>query len=175
MSKTAPFGVRGIVRAVAAVAAAALGLSLLAAAPAGAVDAAPAALQKTALAGVDSAAAIVGSDFNNGNIISDDLFYDSAAMSEAQIQAFLNARLPGPCTNGKCLTVGRFSVASRPISISDTTGNVRCQAFAGGDNLSAATIIFRAQTACGISARVILVTLQKEQGLITKTAPVTAH
>lgn len=116
-----------------------------------------------------SASAVVGGDFNPGNIIADSVFYDSTALTEAQIQAFLNARI-GTCTNGRCLNVLNVSVASRERTVSDSTGNVRCEAFEGGF-LSAAAIIFRAQTACGISARVLLVTLQKEQGLVTKTAP----
>jgi putative cell wall-binding protein len=55
--------------------------------------------------------------------------------------------------------------------VSSSTGNVRCNAYTGANGESAATIIFKVQQACGISAKVILVTLQKEQGLITKTAP----
>jgi hypothetical protein len=47
---------------------------------------------------------------------------------------------------------------------------VICEAFEGG-SLSAAATIHRAQVACGISAKVILVTLQKEQGLVTHRAP----
>src|SRR5690606_39735773 len=47
-------------------------------------------------------------------------------------------------------------------------------AFTGGSNLLASAIIYRAQVACGISAKVILVTLQKEQGLINKSSPSTA-
>lgn len=127
-------------------------------------------LTKSSLNGVTNLAGIVGSDFVPGSIIADELFYDANAMTVAEIQAFLTAK-GGTCTNGKCLSIGRFAVDSRPISISDTTGNVKCQAFTGGSNLSAAEIIYRAQVACSISARVILVTLQKEQGLITKTAP----
>jgi hypothetical protein len=114
-------------------------------------------------------ASITGSDFNPGFIISDDLFYDSAAMTQAQIQSFLDGMI-GTCTNGQCLNVLVTSVASRPQAISTSTGNVECDAFTGG-TLSAAAIIYNAQVACDISARVILVTLQKEQGLVTKTAP----
>ena len=114
-------------------------------------------------------ASITGSEFDPGFIISDDLFYDSAAMTQAQIQSFLNGMI-GTCTNGQCLNVLVTSVASRPQAFSDTTGNMECDAFTGG-TLSAAAIIYNAQVACDISARVILVTLQKEQGLVTKTAP----
>ena len=103
--------------------------------------------------------ALSGSEFNPGYIISDTLFYDAKAMSEAQIQTFLVAK-------GSGLSTYRSDVASRSRLVSSSTGNVRCEAFPGGTNLLASTIIYQAQTACGISAKVILVTLQKEQGLI---------
>ncbi len=117
-----------------------------------------------------SMASVTGSQFNPGNIISDDLFYDSAAMTQAQIQSFLNAMI-GTCTNGLCLNVLQTTVASRPQVISSNTGNVDCNAFTGGTMMSAAAVIYNAQVACGISAKVILVTLQKEQGLVTQSAP----
>jgi hypothetical protein len=107
--------------------------------------------------------AITGSEFNAGLIIADSLFYDGNSMSEGEIQQFLAAK-------GSGLAGMTFSVGSRGRVISRSTGNVRCEAFTGG-TLSAATIIFRAQQSCGISAKVLLVTLQKEQGLITKAAP----
>ncbi|MGJ8722328.1 MAG: FG-GAP repeat domain-containing protein [Salinibacterium amurskyense] len=115
------------------------------------------------------ASAISGSDFNPGNIISDALFYDGQAMTVGEIQAFLNSKI-GSCSNGRCLNILTTSVSSRPREVSQTTGNLICDAFTGG-SLSAAEIIYRAQVACGISAKVILVTLQKEQGLISSRAP----
>ncbi|MGB3909253.1 MAG: hypothetical protein WBL06_02120 [Pseudolysinimonas sp.] len=118
----------------------------------------------SAVAPVAPVQAISGSDFIPGAIISDTLFYDADAMSESEIQQFLTAK-------GSGLAHMTFTVASRPRSISQDTGNVKCEAFQGGEWLPAATIIFRAQSSCGISAKVILVTLQKEQGLITKSAP----
>jgi hypothetical protein len=114
------------------------------------------------------AKAASAANFDPGFIISDSLFYDSDAMSEAQIQAFLVAK-------GSVLASFRGDVGSRPREVSSATGNVRCEAFTGGTNLLASTMIHRAQTSCGISAKVILVTLQKEQGLILKsTAPASA-
>ena len=41
-----------------------------------------------------------GRDFDPGNIISDAVFFDGYAMSEAQIQAFLNAK-GANCVNGE--------------------------------------------------------------------------
>jgi hypothetical protein len=115
------------------------------------------------------ASAITGSEFNAGNIISDSVFYDGNAMTLGEIQSFLNSKI-GSCSNGQCLNVLTTSVSSRPREVSQTTGNLICDTFTGG-SLSAADIIYRAQVACSISAKVILVTLQKEQGLITSKAP----
>jgi putative cell wall-binding protein len=46
-----------------------------------------------------------------------------------------------------------------------------CNQYTGAANESAATIIYRVGVACGISQKVILVTLQKEEGLVTSTGP----
>lgn len=115
------------------------------------------------------ARALSGSEFVAGNIISDSLFYDSQAMSQAEIQSFLQAQV-GSCLNGQCLNTLSVPVNSRARITSSSTGNLVCDTFSGG-TLSAAAIIYRVQTACGISAKVILVTLQKEQGLVTSRAP----
>lgn len=115
--------------------------------------------------GISSTAAPTASAFSPGNIISDANFYDANAMSQAEIQSFLNAR-------GSALATYRSSFASRGAAISDSAkpGHVYCQAISGGQNLLASELIYRVQRACGISARAILVTLQKERGLITKSA-----
>jgi len=115
-----------------------------------------------ALAPAAPADALSGSSFMPGLIISDSQFYDSAAMSESQIQQFLTSK-------GSGLAGFTFSVNSR-ARVTSSSGATRCEAFQGGV-LAASTIIYRAQVACGISAKVLLVTLQKEQGLITKKAP----
>lgn len=116
------------------------------------------------------ATGFTGSEFRPGHIISDTEFYKADAMSEAEIQSFLDAKV-GVCSNGQCLNVLRQTVPSKARLVSDSTGNLRCDAFQGGADLRASTIIYRAQVACGISAKVILVTLQKEQGLATSKAP----
>lgn len=115
--------------------------------------------------GVVRAAAVVG--FNAEHIISDALFYDSKAMTAAQIQSFLDGRI-GTCTNGKCLNVLSTSISNRDAVT--TGGNTVCTAIKGG-TMRVSELIYRVQTACGISAKVILVTLQKEQGLVTSKAP----
>lgn len=118
-------------------------------------------------AGMVKAAPVVG--FNAENIISDALFYDNAAMTAAEIQAFLDARI-GTCNNGKCLNVLNAGISSRGEVRSQSTGNLICSAIQGG-TMKVSELIYRVQVACGISAKVILVTLQKEQGLTTSKAP----
>lgn len=117
-----------------------------------------------ALEEVAPAQAISGSDFDPGFIISDELFYDGAAMTSAQIQAFLDEKI-GTCLNGRCLNVSSISSPSYPSWTSPSTGELACAAVTGG-TMPVSEWIYRVQAACGISAKVILVTLQKEQGLI---------
>jgi hypothetical protein len=109
------------------------------------------------------AQALSGSSFDAGNVISDANFYDGGSMSAAAIQSFLSAQ-GGTCKSNSCLSNGRFSMNARG-------GDAMCSAVAGGSSLSTAQIITQVATACGISPKVMLVTLQKEQGLVTATNP----
>ena len=115
------------------------------------------------------AQAISGNDFRPGYIITDNAFYDADAMSQAQIQSFLNSKI-GTCGNTLCLTVLKMDTPDKAISRSQS-GIVYCTAYKGAKAESAAAVIFKVQKACGISAKAILVTLQKEVGLITNAAP----
>ena len=106
----------------------------------------------------DRASALSGSQFDPGNIISDAEFYNGGGMSEAQVQAFLNAQI-GTCSSSSCLNVGRYSLNSHGA-------DAMCNALTGGSSLTAAQIITRVGAACGINPKVIIVTLQKEQALV---------
>lgn len=124
------------------------------------------------IVGVDQpapAAALDGSEFDPGYIISDTLFYDGNSMTAEEIQSFLDSKI-GTCLNSRCLNVAVVPIADKPADYSARTGNLVCAAMPGG-NLPVSELIYRAQVACGISAKVILVTLQKEQGLVTKNSP----
>jgi hypothetical protein len=124
------------------------------------------ALTLISLAVVETAPAnaITGSDFDAGYIISDRNFYDGAAMSEAEIQRFLETTV-GSCANANCLAVYRADTPTRTWSFGT------CSTYNGAPGESAARIIFKVQQACSLSAKVILVTLQKEQTLLTNPAP----
>lgn len=101
--------------------------------------------------------------FDPSYIISDPLFYDSAAMTEAEIASFLQARI-GSCLNSNCLNVVRVDTQSR-------SATPMCAAYQGAPQESASRILFKVQQACGISAKVMLVTLEKEQSLVSHRSP----
>lgn len=92
--------------------------------------------------------------FTPGFIIADQNFYDGDAMTESQIQSFLNARI-GTCLSDDCLNVLRVDLPTYPAAYSTSTGRLVCATVAGGSGLRASTVIFRVQEACGISAKVI--------------------
>lgn len=102
--------------------------------------------------------------FKPGNIISDRVFYNNGTMSEAQIQEFLNSKVPRCQSGYVCLRDFRQDTSARAAS-------AMCSAYAPANGESAARIIWRVSQACGINPQVILVTLQKEQGLVTHTWP----
>lgn len=118
---------------------------------------------------VAPASAVSGSEFDPGMIISDELFYDGNAMTASQIQSFLDGKI-GVCLSDRCLNVAVVPFVDRGSSYSTSTGALICSAIAGG-SLRVSELIYRVQSACGISAKVILATLQKEQGLVTSRSP----
>lgn len=95
--------------------------------------------------------------FNPGNIISDGQFFNEHAMSQAEVQAFLDQQ-------GGALASMRFDTASHPA-------DELCEAYEGATDESAAAVIDKSARACGISQKVLLTMLQKEQHLVTATAP----
>ncbi len=110
------------------------------------------------------ASAANAADWNAGNIIDDVVFYDSNAMTASDIQAFMERQVR-QCQSGyTCIKDYRQNTDNRPA-------DRYCDGYTGRANESAATIIDRVARSCGISQKSLLVLLQKEQGLITSTAP----
>ena len=106
--------------------------------------------------------------FNPGQIISDSAFYNSGTMSAADIQRFLNGKVAvcrADPTRPGCLKDYRLSTPA----VAGTAG--RCSSLPAKTNISAAELIYDVAIACGISPKVLLVKLQKEQGLVTSTNP----
>lgn len=123
--------------------------------------------------------------FQPGNIIDDALFYNGSSMNASEIQSFLNQRLsscrigtpgympgdPSPSGSGNiiasnCLKDFRQTTSSQPA-------DQYCAAYVGAANETSAQIIEKVGRACGISPKVLLVMLEKEQSLLTDSWPVT--
>lgn len=102
--------------------------------------------------------------FNPSNIISDQVFYNPNTMNEASVQAFLNAMVPSCAAGYTCLRNFSQSTTSR-------SADAMCNGYAGAPNEPAARIIVKVALSCGINPQVLIVTLQKEQTLVTSRAP----
>lgn len=110
----------------------------------------------------------LGSAFDPGNLISDEEFFAPASMTAEAIQAFLVDRNPD-CREGfVCMKDYRETTFTR-----DAT--VLCKAYQGVENETAAQIVAKVSEACGVSAEALLVLIQKEQSLVTLTAPSTTR
>ncbi|WP_431279734.1 hypothetical protein [Leifsonia poae] len=113
----------------------------------------------------EPASAAVASEFDAGNIISDALFFDGAALSAGDVQATLSAKVPSCRAGYTCLKDYRQTTTSRAAVAG------RCDAYTGAANELASSIIAKVGAACGISQKAILVLLEKEQGLVSDTFP----
>ncbi|MGN7189003.1 hypothetical protein [Microbacterium enclense] len=102
--------------------------------------------------------------FRAGNIISDLVFFDSTTMDEAQIDTFLKGKVPRCLTGYTCLKDFRQATATRGE-------DSYCSTYSGESSESAARIIAKVAAACGINPQVLIVMLEKEQGLVTHTWP----
>ena len=113
-------------------------------------------------------------DFDPGYIISDYQMGNYDSMSESQIQNFLksknscNDRDLGKYTYGN--KVGYFS-ESTPYTWHVKDGHFVCMADESFNGESAAHIIWQAAQDFRINPKVLIVVLQKEQGLVTDTFP----
>ena len=104
-------------------------------------------------------------NFNASNIMSDFVMTNKSTMSEAQIQAFLVSK--NPCNDRN---VGKAS--SYPhLQYNIKNGKFVCLAEESFDGESAARIIWQAAQDYNINPQVLIVLLEKEQGLVTDTWP----
>lgn len=101
--------------------------------------------------------------FNPGHIISNANFFDSSSMSVEQIQEKLS-QLGSQCNGTNCL-------ASKQFETHNWAASTGCRAYISPGMQSAAQIIGSAAQSCGINPKVLIVILQKEQGLVTATNP----
>ncbi len=110
------------------------------------------------------AAAATASDWDPGFIISDEQFYDSDSMTANDVQSFLNGKVSSCASGFTCLK--SYSQATTTIP-----ADRYCNGYQASGSQTAAQIIDAAARSCGISQRVLLVLLEKEQSLITSRSP----
>jgi hypothetical protein len=124
--------------------------------------------QAEAVAAAPVAPAANAGDFDPGNIVSDDNFFNGGAMTPDQVQSFLNGQVSACRAGYTCLKDYRQSTPTLAASL-------RCGPYQGGPNERASDIIAKVGAACGISQRALLVLLQKEQSLVTDTWPLVSQ
>lgn len=103
--------------------------------------------------------------FDPGNIISDQVFYDTASMTAEQIAQFIAAK------NSGCLADNHWCARNLRVSWPAIPADGDCQQIPAGQNADAATAIAAFSTACGINPQVMLVTWQKESQGLERTSP----
>lgn len=124
-----------------------------------------------ALAGQQDTHAAPVTGFQPGKIMEDGVFTNKNAMSATQIQSFLNARVPYCDTNGtKPSEYGGGTRKQYAASKGVSTPFVCLKNFSQGGK-SAARIIYDAAQEFNINPQVLIVLLQKEQGLVTDEWP----
>lgn len=121
-------------------------------------------------------------DFKPGRIIEDAVFTNSVSMNVSEIQSFLNSRVPN------CDTNGSQQSEMNNYGVPDYNGNGSIQRWEWGQakhgqstftclkdfsegGKTAAQIIYDASQQYAINPQVLIVLLQKEQGLVTDTWP----
>lgn len=102
------------------------------------------------------------STFDPGYIISDDVFYNTQAMSTDQIRTFIDAK-GKDCQGDWCLK-------NLTVELPDAPQDEYCKAIAGNPEADAAEVIQKVSVACGVNPQVMLVTLEKESGLLTDSS-----
>ena len=135
----------------------------------------------------NSASALSGNNFKPGRIIDDTVFFNASSMSSNEIQQFLEAKVPVCDSNGEQPYAGTTRAdygASRgyppPYTcLKDYTQNITaknpedslCNGITAANNVRASEIIYRVAQSCGVSPKVLIVLLQKEQSLVTDDWP----
>jgi hypothetical protein len=145
----------------------------------------------------EKAGALSGSQFVAGRIIDDFVFKNNASMSASAIQAFLNSKVQNCDTNGTQASGHWYTAANRYYTRAEwgalngepapftclksyyenpTTkaNNLHGAAIPSGAK-SAAQLIWDVSQQYGLSPKVLIVLLQKEQGLVTDDWPWTVE
>lgn len=98
-----------------------------------------------------------------GLIISDEVFYNTTAMTVDQIRQFIAEK------NASCSADNPWCLRNLKVSYALQPADEFCQAVPAADQVDAATAIAAFSTACGVNPQVMLVTLQKESRMLDRT------
>lgn len=121
--------------------------------------------------------ALSGSQFSAGHIMDDTVFFNSNSMNPTQIQQFMNSKVPTCDTYHTKTSSSNDSgppyicLKSYTQSTTAKSADSLCGALTAKQSRTSASIIDDVARACGVSQKVLLVLLQKEQGLLTDTWP----
>jgi hypothetical protein len=132
------------------------------------------------------ASAVAAGDWKAGRIVDDSIFTNKSAMSIDQIQQFLNSKVPVCNTNHPPYTSPTSGITYNPpftclkdyweVPKTQPSPDVPASNYGGqpipAGAKSAAELIYNAAQANGISPQVLLVTLDKEQGLVSDDWPI---
>lgn len=106
------------------------------------------------------------SSFNAGNLISDTVFFAGGATKEATIASLLDAE------GASCHAVGSLPcLKDAKFTITASTADQYCTAVGGKAGSSAAHVFAVVGGACNINPAVLVVLVQKEQSLVTRSSP----
>ncbi|NTU72759.1 hypothetical protein HGB07_01120 [Candidatus Roizmanbacteria bacterium] len=118
-----------------------------------------------------TAAPVIG--FNPGYIIDDSIFINSYSMSQQDIQNFLNSKVPSCDTYGTQTSEFGGGTRAEWAAARGYSPPFTCLKDYSENNLSAAQIIYNVSQQYQINPQVLIVLLQKEQGLVTDSWPLT--
>lgn len=114
-------------------------------------------------------------DFNAGHIIDDSVFTNANSMNPTDIQNFLNSKVPSCDTNGTqpASDFGRPDLTHAQYAATQGWPGppYTCLRNYTENGLAAAQIIYNTAQYYAINPQVLVVLLQKEQGLVTDTWP----
>ncbi|CAH0130353.1 hypothetical protein SRABI44_01143 [Microbacterium foliorum] len=161
---------------IASAAAVVVAASLLVAAPAGAATAplsGGVAAVAASQAPASSTAGVVDSSirktadlskFRPGNIIADEVFFDSSTMTVSDINTFLDSKVKVCRSSYACLK-------SYSQHTPNKNADAYCNGYTAGYSEYASSIIYKVAQSCGINPQVLLTMLEKEQSLVTSSYP----
>ncbi|WP_371152955.1 cell wall-binding repeat-containing protein [Buchananella felis] len=105
--------------------------------------------------------------FDKNLLITDSLFFRGGDMSIAEIRAFLNEK----GKNCKSSPWGTCLKDYRITTVDEKASRACPVAYKGVKDQDIASIIYYTSLACNVSARALMTTLEKEQGMITASKP----